>query len=185
MAWQNTDGLYVKFGKEEAALSRGGEISNSSKHELQFVVDWTDLLSATYSLLGSVSTLTGSGASLGVSVPEGARIEAIETVVLTAFTSSGTIGSSTLGMGLKKLSDRSTELDHDGFTTASFVGGVLDAVGERTYVVPGVTGAGALIGTTISENGLICVANTAHASHPYTAGKLLVRLFYTLPVVSS
>lgn len=184
MTWMNSDGLFVKFGKEEAALARGGEISSAELHEIEAIVDWTDAVSATYTILGAVATLTGNGNSLGVVVPEGARIEAIETVVLTAFTSSGTIGTSTFSVGLKKLSDRSTELDHDGFLTASFTGGSLDAAGERVYVVPGVTGAGALIGTTISENGILVVANTQHAGHPFTAGKVRVRIYYTLPSVT-
>lgn len=183
MTWMNNDGLFVRFGKEEAANARGGEISSSDKHNIEFQINYYDVLSATASVLGSASgspTTTPIG-TFGVVVPEGARIEALEIIVKTPFTSSGTIGSSTLVIGTKKASDRSTELDHDGFTTTSFVAGVLDAAGERTYIVPGVTGAGDDYGTTISENAVICVANSAHASHPYTAGVALCRLFYYLP----
>lgn len=182
MTWMNGDGLFVKFGKEEGALARGGEVSNGSKHELSFQISYLDALSATAAVLGSAAVPAGSATgTFGVVVPEGARIEALEVVVKTPFTSSGTIGSSTLVIGTKKASDRSTELDHDGFTTTSFVAGVLDAAGERTYIVPGVTGAGDDYGTTITENAVICVANSAHASHPYTAGVALCRLFYYLP----
>lgn len=173
--WTNSDGLSVKFGLDEADTAKGGQLRPSGDvHTAEFDVLYTDLASATYSVLGSVS----ADGSYGVQIPKNARIKAIEVLVTTAFTSSGAIGSSTLGLGLKKWSDFSTELDHDGFLTASFVGGVLDAVGERTYVVPGVTGAGALIGTTISENGVIALANTAHASHPYTAGAARIRVEY-------
>lgn len=177
MTWLNRDGLLVKFGKEEADKSPGGEVSNSSKHEIVFEVDYTDLLSATPAILGTV----GTAGTYGVWVPKGARIEALEVIVKTAFTSSGTIGSSNISMGTKKTSDFSTELDHDGLLTAAFVGGVLDAVGERTYVIPGVTGAGDDYGTTTAENGVICVANAAHATHPFTAGRAVFRLFYFLP----
>ncbi len=173
--WTNGDGLVVKFGSDEADKVLGGEVKSFGDiHVTQFDINWDDLLSATYSVLGSVGA--AQDGAYGIMVPKGARIKAIECVATAAFTSSGTIGSATLGIGLKKWSDLSTELDHDGFTTASFVGGVFDAVGERTYVTVGVTGAGALIGTSLSENGVICVANTAHASHPYTAGKLRCRL---------
>lgn len=171
--WVNSDGLAVKFGQDEADRALGGDIRTVNDiHVTQFDVSWSDLLSATYSVLGSV-TSDGSG---GITIPKNARIKAIEVLTTTAFTSSGTVASSTLGLGLKKASDLSTELDHDGFLTASFVGNRLDAVGERTYVEIGSTGVGALVGTTISENGVICVANTAHASHPYTAGTARIRV---------
>lgn len=173
--WVNDDGLAVKFDRDKAAKPAGGAISKSDKHLIEFEIDYAEVLTATPTILDP------DAGSYGVMVPEGLRIEAVEIIAETAFTSSGTIGSSTLLIGLKKWSDRTTELDHDGFTTALFVAGVLDAAGERTYVVPGVTGAGALIGTTISENGIIVVSNSAHATHPYTAGKALVRIFGYYP----
>jgi hypothetical protein len=178
--WMNSDGLYVKFGLDEADLAKGGQrIDGANKYSTEFTIDYTDALSATSAVLGSALATTDG--AFGVSVPKGARIEAVEVIVETAFTSSGTIGSATLELGLKKASDRSTELDHDGFLTTSFVGSALDAVGERSYVVVGSTGAGALLGTTISENGVIALRNSAHASHPYTAGKARVRVYYFFP----
>lgn len=179
MTWTNVDGLVVKFGKERGDESRGGEINSIGRHVIEFTIDYRDALSATDAVLGS-STINGGPGTFGVVVPKGARIEALETVVSTPFTSSGTIGSSTLLIGTKKASDLSTQLDHDGFTTASFVGGVLDAAGERVYVTIGTTGAGAQIGTTLAEAGVISVSNSAHASHPYTAGVLNCRLYYRL-----
>jgi hypothetical protein len=88
-------------------------------------------------------------------------------------------------MGLIKSSDRSTELDFDGFTTTSLVGSTFDAAGETNSIVVGSTGAGALLGTTLSENGVLCVANSQHASHPFTAGKLKVKIWYSRPQVTS
>jgi len=179
--WTNSDGLVVKFGSAEGDALKGGVVLAGSDgvYKTQFDIDYTDALSATYTVLGSASASTDG--ALGIQIPEGARIKAIEVIVETAFTSSGTIGSSTLGLGLKKWSDLSTELDHDGFLTASFVGGVLDAVGERSYITVGSTGAGALIGTTLAEDGVICLANTAHGSHPYTAGKAIVTVEWFYP----
>ena len=178
--WMNSDGLFVKFGSAEADTIKGGHRQlDDGRHVCEFIVDYTDALSATSAVLGSASA--SNDGSFGVTMPEGARIEAVEVIAEAAFTSSGTIGSATLEMGLKKASDRSTALDEDAFTTTSFVAGVLDAVGERTYVVPGVTGAGSGIGTTLTENGVVCLRNSAHASHPYTAGKARVRVFYYFP----
>ena len=178
--WVNSDGLIVKFGSDEGDAVKGGVVKSfNNVYKSEFTVDYTDALSATYSVLGSASGTTDG--AIGVTIPKGARIKAIEVVVLTAFTSSGTIASATLGLGLKALSDLSTEIDHDGFLTASFVGSALDAVGERSYITVGSTGAGALIGTTIASNGVIALANTAHGSHPYTAGKALVSVEWFYP----
>jgi hypothetical protein len=176
--WMNSDGLYVKFGGDEADLIKGGHmIDGANKHQLEVIVDYTDLLSATAAVLGSASVTTDG--TFGITMPKGARIEAVETVVQAAFTSSGTIGSATFVLGLKKASDRSTELDHDGFLTASATGTALGlaTVGSRVYTGNASPG-GALIGTTLAENGVISVSNSAHATHPYTAGKLRVRLYY-------
>lgn len=170
--WLNDDGLFIRYGSEEAANARGGEISMPNQHVVEFDIDYTDALSATAAILGRAD------GSYGVKVSEGARIEEVEIVVLTAFTSSGTIGSATLEIGLKKVSDE-TDLDADAFTTTSFVGSSLDAVGEKTVIRVGSTGAGSALGTTLSESGLVAVRNSAHASHPFTAGKARVRVVYS------
>lgn len=175
--WTNSDGLYIRYGADEAELAVGGNYNvDGSLQEIEVVLPYTDFDSATASLPHSTD-------SFGVVVPKGARIEEIETVVETAFTSSGTIGSSTLAMGLKKASDRSTELDHDGFTTASATGTVLGlaTVGTKVVTRVGSTGAGALLGTTLSEKGVLVLANTAHATHPHTAGKIRIRIRYFFP----
>ena len=147
MTWNNSDNLYVKFGREQGQVTKGGEYSTlGSLRVSEYQVDWTDALSATAAIVTGVSNASDTGAvsgTAGLLIPEGARIEAVEIVVEEAFTSSGTIGSATLVMGLIKASDRSTALDVDGFTTTSFVGSALDTVGERTYITAGTTGAGA------------------------------------------
>jgi hypothetical protein len=179
--WQNADGLSVRFGRDEASLIPGKEIGalDSGRHVIEFVIEYTDAQSATAAILGTDTDGSWApGGTVGIIVPEGAVIEEIELRAQTAFTSSGTIGSSTLVIGTKKLSDRSTELDHDGITTTSFVMGVLDATAETVVVRPGVTGAGDDYGVAFTEPGVIVVANSAHASHPFTAGKARCRLFY-------
>lgn len=168
MSWLNTDGLYIKYGTEETAVSRGGEVDFDGMHEYHFYVDYTDALSTSNVIVGTASgTETGS---MGPFLPKGLRIQQVKVIAETAFTSSGTIGTSTLVLGLVR-EDRTTELDYDGLTTTSFVGSVIDAAGETTDVRPGVTGCGALVGTTLANDGLLCVANSQHASHPFTAGK--------------
>lgn len=175
--WMNSDGLYVKFGSDEGDLSRGGHFAvDDNYHICEFIVSYNDLLSDTSAVLGSA--LKSTDGSFGVVMPASAYIEEVEVLAQEAFTSSGTIGSATFELGLKKASDRSTELDDNGFLTTSFVGSSFDAVGEKTVVRIGTTGAGALIGTALSENGVITCRNSAHATHPYTAGKFRIRIKY-------
>lgn len=173
MSWLNSDGLFIKMGKEEGASGVGGLV-NSYEGRIYINADvvFSDALSATYSIVDGGSTENGA---YGIVVPKGLRIEEVEVVVQTAFTSSGTIATSTFSLGLKQ-KDRSTELDHDGLTTVAFVGTNLDAVGEKAVVRVGSTGAGALIGTTLSQDGVLVVANTQHGAHPFTAGRAVVRI---------
>lgn len=181
MTWLNSDGLFVKFAKEEGISARGGspEVDDSGLHRFIFTVNYTDMLSASTQILGASSGVDAG--SLGIMIPKGLRVTEIETFAETAFTSSGTIGSSTLVLGLIR-EDRTTELDYDGFTTTSVVGSTFDAAGETNVIRVGSTGAGALIGTTLANNGYITVSNSAHASHPYTAGKLIVQVKGYFPV---
>jgi len=175
--WMNADGLFVKFGPAEADKAAGGQPSTGGDHEvIEFDIDYTELLSATAAIVGSV----GTPGAFGVVVPEGARLLSLEFEVETAFASSGTIGSATLVTGTVKAADRSTAIDVDGFTTTSATGTALGlaTVGTVTKIAVGSTGAGADLGTELTEEGVFVAANSTHASHPYTAGKLRARLAY-------
>lgn len=179
MSWENSDGLFVKFGAEEAAVQRGAEYAfpDQGRHVIEFTIDWKDAQSTTNKILGDVATTAyPQTGSFGVYIPKGFIPEFLETTALVAFTSSGTIGTSTMVIGTIKASDRVTELDYDIFTTTGFVGSVFDATSENVLVKVGTTGAGVAYGVAATENGLVCVANSQHASHPYTAGVLKCRL---------
>lgn len=175
MSWINADGLRVKFGREEADVVPGKHTAghDGGLHVVEFDIDYTEVQSTSNVVLGSVA-----GDSGGVRVPEGAVPVQLELIAETAFTSSGTIGTSTLVIGFLKASDYSTALDVDDLTTTSFVMGVLDATGEDVIVNVGTTGAGDGYGVALTEPGVICVANSQHASHPFTAGKARCRLWY-------
>jgi hypothetical protein len=167
MVWTNDDGLRVKFGREEAMKNPSGTIqSYDNATRIEFKVKKEDVQSATKSVLNSV---TAAGAQ-GVVLPKGLFIQSVDVIVTEAFTSSGTIGSSTLQIGLIKASDYSTDYDADGITTTSFVGSVLDAAGETTTIKIGATGCGSAIGTTLTEDVVVSVLNSQHASHPFTDG---------------
>ena len=179
MSWLNSDTLFVKYGTEEAASARGGEYEDfdQGRHVIEFTIDWKDALSATAAVLGSVATVANPiVGTFGVFVPEGFIPEEMETTAVVAFTSSGTIGSADLEIGLKKASDRSTVYDADAFTSTSFVGSVFDAANEKVLIKNGATGVGSAFGVALTENTVVAVRNSAHATHPYTAGVLKCRL---------
>jgi hypothetical protein len=184
MGWVNSDNLYVKFGREEAAVARGGEFgtADQGRHVIEFKINARDVQSATDSILGSLATIAApTTGSYGVVVPEGFIPEFLEVTTAIAFTSTGTIGTSTMLIGTIKASDRVTELDFNGLATASFVGSVFDATAEGpTIIKVGTTGAGDDYGVAFAETGLISVSNSQHASHPYVTtdpcGELRCRL---------
>lgn len=180
--WNNSDGLTVKMARDESALNKGGSYSTLGPLQCtEIKIEYTDALSASSQIVGTVAGPSSNPVgALGVQIPGGVRIEAIEVIPEVAFTSSGTIGSSTFVLGLVR-NDRTTENDYDGFTTSSFVGTALDTKGERTYLVAGGTGAGAFVGAETVYPGYITVANSAHASHPFTAGKAIVRIYWYNP----
>lgn len=178
MSWLNADGLYVKFSVEEADVAAGGAFNvDGALKQIEVDIPYTELLSATAAIVGSV----GNPGARGVQLPKGALIEKVETIVTTAFTSSGTIGSATLVMGTVEASDRSTAADVDGITAAAATGTVLGLAtsGSVTELVQGSTGHGADVGgAALTENQILVAANSAHASHPYTAGEVKVRISY-------
>ena len=177
MTWMNSDALLVKFGTEEAASARGGEFgtTDQGRHVIEFTIDYLDAQSTSNLALGSVATTANPLTGSRVRIPEGFIPEFLETTAVVAFTSSGTIGTSTMVIGGLKASDE-TAYDVDGLTTTSFVGSVYDATNEKVLVQVGATGAGDDYGVAYTENVVICVANSQHASHPYTAGVLKCRL---------
>lgn len=168
MAYFNTDGLYIKMGREEGAQAKGGTYrTHGALQQTEVKLDLvTDALVAT-SIVGS------SSGQLGTIIPGGVRIEAVEIVNEVAATSGG---SATLDLGLVRL-DRTTAIDIDGLVAAAALAGY-NAAGERLYLTPGITGAGALVGTTTAFPGYI-VANYGTAA--FTAGKVIARVYWFRP----
>jgi hypothetical protein len=69
----------------------------------------------------------------------------------------------------------------DGLTTSAATGTALGlaTAGTKTVLRQGSTGHGADIGgAALAENQILVAANSAHASHPYTAGELVMRIRY-------
>lgn len=158
MSWLNSDGLLVKFGTEEATAGKGGATAiDGDRREVVMDIDLTLLNTSTATIIDD-----------NVWVSKNARIEEVEVEVLTAATSGG---SATLDIGFIR-SDRSTELDYNGLVAAAALS-TINTAGKRLNIVAGGTAAGALIGTSLANNGLfVAQAGTA----VFTAGLIRVRV---------
>lgn len=164
MTWYNADGLLVKFGTEEATVGKTGGYRIAGPTQVaELVLDDMTLLSATATIQ-----------DYNLVLPKGYRIEKVTVQVKTAATSGG---AAVLNVGLSR-TDTTTELDYNGLIAALALTAI-DAVGEETELVVGSTGAGALIGTVLANNGYFTVDYDTAA---YTAGKIIVRVYYSKDV---
>lgn len=163
--WINSDGLRVRFGVEEAWVTRGGEVSpNGELLQIIFKVPLT-------------SAATGSALiprTQGIVFPAGLRIDEVEIRTDTAATSGG---SAALNIGLNRL-DTTTAIDADGLAAAVALA-THDAAGEKNVLRVGSTGAGALIGTTLANPGVLVFDYDTAA---YTAGELTVTVRGYMPM---
>jgi hypothetical protein len=168
--WSNSDGLYIKFGTDEVTVTDGGELKAfGALHEVELEIDLDDL-----------STSANTFLSDTVTIPNGARIEKVVVIVETAATSGG---SATLDIGLID-QDRTTAFDDDGLVAAlalaemSDAGAVIEFMNGADSTPAGESGDGALVGTTLSNTGLVIAsANTA----VFTGGHLKVRIYWYNP----
>lgn len=160
--WTNSDGLRVVTGVDEATQAKAGEYKlcgNMHMVEAEFLA----------------TSLGTSAAVLDYNTvfPNGARIEKVEVVAETACTSAG---SAVLNVGFQR-TDGSTELDYDGLVAALALTSI-DADGDVVELIQGSTGHGALVGTTLAYDGVLTADYDTAA---FTAGKLLVRVYFYMP----
>lgn len=163
--WINSDGLKVLFGTDQARAARGGEYSvlTGGRHVVEVIVDLTTLSTSNQTIVVD-----------NVIIPNGAFIETVNVYATVAATSSG---NGTIDVGLVD-QDFSTEIDFNGLV-AAMVKGSVDNIGEMNTLTQGITYAGALVGTKITNSGYI-VANLNTAA--YQTGKVVVRIFYSVPL---
>lgn len=168
--WINSDGLKVLFGTDRARASRGGEfaIDGEGQHCVEVTI-----------ALASLPTVASGNVQIvadNVTIPNGALIEEVQIVATKAATSGG---SATLDIGLVD-QDFSTEIDFNGMV-AALAKTAYDTVGEKNVIRVGSTGAGAQVGTKITNTGYI-VANAGTAD--FTAGVVKVRIVYITPLTA-
>lgn len=178
MTWINDDGLFVKFGLEETKVNTGGTYNTLGPLQIsEVIIKAADIASTSNVRVGDAEGVQG------VQLPKGAIIERLEFTTETAFTSSGTVGSATIVLGLVG-DDFSTEVDFDGFTTSSFTVTLANAatLGAYTVVNRATTGAGAFLTghAGLASPGYITVANSTHGSNPLADGVIKVRVFWRM-----
>jgi len=168
MASLNADGLLVKYGTEQSAPSRGGEVVTTGNLRVTEVI----VVGTEVPLTATTVSSTNIALTHGIEIPDDAFIEKVEFVVDVPFAGV----NATLNIGLVR-SDRSTEIDFDGLaidipTTA------IDAVGDLIVITPGATYAGALIGTQLTNKGIVTLDYDTAA---FTAGRGVARIFWRMP----
>lgn len=155
--WVNNDGLRIKLGNSEAAVTRGGEIRTGGEtrvYEVRFGL----------TALGTTEAVQ----AYGVLIPSGFFIEQVEVVASVAATSGG---AATLDVGLIR-QDGTTAYDDDGLVAALGLAQI-NGAGEKNILTQGGSTTGALVGTALANTGLITASyNTA----AFTAGEVTVRV---------
>lgn len=165
----NSDGLYWRYGVNEGTAQITGSYKQlGPRHMVEVTID-----------LDSLPTVASGNQQIQsdtVTIPNGALIEEVELQVTEE--TAGT--NANLDIGLVD-QDRSTEIDFNGLIAAGDdINGGTDLGKIYRYVV-GSTDAGALIGTKLTNTGLI-TANAETAD--FTAGVVKCRVYYIIPLAS-
>jgi hypothetical protein len=168
--WLNPDGLLQKFGTDRAREERGGEYSRLSdgQHMVSFMLD-----------LAGLPTVASGNEQIQmdyVTIPNGAFITKVRVTVIEEPTDAS--GTANLDMGLVD-QDRSTEIDFNGLLAAADLFNAGTDLGTIVEYDTLTTESGALMGTQITNTGLITAsAETAD----FTDGTLKVDIEYYVPL---
>jgi hypothetical protein len=168
--WLNNDGLLVRFGTERARPARVGEFSSlfNGQHVIELHID-----------LAALSVLSPFASDIDVilddtvTIPKGALLEKIELIVMEA-----SAGAGTLDLGLYD-QDRTTVIDQDGLLAASTTGWAGAVIGTTVVYTRATAEAGALMGTVLTNTGLITAQVDAAA---FTNGSIKIRIYFSVPL---
>lgn len=158
--WTNSDGLEVRFGTAQAAVSDGGAPSQAGEsNKMIFEVDLADLATGVTDFSEANGLTFGKG-----DIVVGATVD-----VLTAATSGG---SAALNIGLEAKGTAGTD-DPDGIDAAVALTAI-DAKGERVVC------DGALIGTALDDDYDLTMDYDTAA---FTAGRIRLTI-ETMPTLN-
>lgn len=159
--WMNNDGLYIKYGTDEATAGKAGAFGDveSGQHVIEVNIPDVTVLSTSETYILDDNTF----------VPAGMFVQKVEVIATTALTGANAL----LCIGLIRR-DRSTAYDADGFVIDAPVADFAAAGNIVTYT-QGSDEHGALIGTTLANSGyLVAFEGDANA---FTAGALKIRVY--------
>lgn len=158
--YTNADGLRIRWGQDEGKSGSGGEFSRGGpRHHVEHTINMAELGTAPVAL------------DRFVVLPIGARLESVEIIVDTAVT-----GGGTFNLGLYR-TDGTTAIDADGLL-AAVAATVFDTAGEKTTIRKGDTGAGAMLGTSLTNPAVITADYDTTA---FTAGRITVSVYWYVP----
>lgn len=173
--WVNTaTNLLWKFGTDQGRVRRAGEYSTllgGGQHMVEVVVDLVNL-SAKSTFGSDIDVILDDS----VLIPNGALLEKVILTVLEV--SAG--GSATLDFGLYD-QDRTTAIDADGLIVAGTTTWHTAAIGTVVEYTQGSTEHGALLGTVLSNTGLLTAQVDGAA---YTAGVIKLQVLYSIPLAA-
>lgn len=168
--YTNADGVRIFEPGSARTVTRGGEVYDGSKHVTKVVI-----------ALASLPTVASGNKQIvaeNVTIPNGAFIEEVEVLVIKEPTDAS--GTANLDVGLVD-QDRSTEIDFNGLLAAADAFNSGTDLGRKTLYNLGTTEVGALVGTKITNTGLI-TANAETAD--FTGGVIEVRVVWTVPLTA-
>jgi len=163
MAWQNEDGLYIRFATERGEIKAVGATVQEVEKYLVVDLDYDDLPAYTADLNndGTNDGFAGDDAY----IPAGSYITDARVIVEDAFTSGG---ATTLSIGLAQLDGTAIDADGIDATIAKAALGANNAVACD----------GALVGGTATVGANDAYVYTTVATGPYTAGKAKLVIKY-------
>lgn len=170
--WLNADGLFIRYGADEVKVQRGGEYNR--------IADGRHMVSVVIALASLPTAASGNEQIVaeGVTIPNGAFVDLIRVTVLKEPVSAA--NAANLDFGLVD-QDRTTEIDFNGFLAAADAFESGTDLGRVTEYTLGTTEAGALVGTKITNTGLLTAsADTAD----WTAGVIKVDVEYYIPLTA-
>jgi hypothetical protein len=161
--WHNSDGLYVKFGNNKGAVTKGGAYNVGGPYNvIELKITGTDL------------TDTAAIVSDVLWIPDNCRIDKVDVVAETLMDSAGDAATLDIGLIAK---DRTTAVGGgDDGLVAALPEASMDPAGDWQEVKVGHSQVGADIGTTITAGPAYITAN--YNDEAFTAGVIRVRVYY-------
>ena len=166
--WLNSDGLYIKYGANEAATGVVGEYGEQAAG-----VRVLEIRIPALTALTNTDAILDQNAYLG----KNARIEWVEVLNIGTVTATSG-GAATLSVGLMR-TDQTTSLSSTAVLNAAPLTDWATVGTLKRYTV-GVTGAGGFIGVPASATN-VTYFTAKWGTAAFTAGSISIRIGFSIP----